>query len=201
MGAIQKVTVNKEEETEELPCVDTEKEEFKWLTTKFVLDWRYREGQEGSKNEERHWQRRARLVAREYRSEGNRDDVFAPATSPSLTRLIPILSLQRKWSLRSLDIKDAFLLVKQKEACLCKVPKEAEDVVFENPESQRSQQCWKLGRVLPGQRDAALLWADFFAEMLQEEGWTRSKAAPAVRAAIWTGSSSVRTQERRRALR
>ena len=36
MGAIQKVTVNKEEETQELPCVDTKKEEFKWLTTKFA---------------------------------------------------------------------------------------------------------------------------------------------------------------------
>jgi hypothetical protein len=81
MGAIKKVTVNKEEETEELPFADTEKEEFKWLTTKFVLDWRFREGQEGSQNEQRHWQRRARLVAREYRSEGNRDDVFAPTHS------------------------------------------------------------------------------------------------------------------------
>jgi hypothetical protein len=68
--------------------------------------------------------------------------------------------------------------VKQKDACLCKVPKEAEEVVFEDPESQRSHQCWNLGRVLPGQRDAALLWADFFSELLLEEGWTRSKANP-----------------------
>ena len=39
---------------------------------------------------------------------------------------------------------------------------------------------WKLKRVLPGQRDAALLWSDFCDDLLKNEGLERSTANPAL---------------------
>ena len=39
---------------------------------------------------------------------------------------------------------------------------------------------WKLKKVLPGQRDAALLWSDFCDDLLKAEGLERSTAIPAL---------------------
>ena len=40
--------------------------------------------------------------------------------------------------------------------------------------------CWKLGRVLPGQRDASSLWSDFCDEPLVKENSERSKGVPSL---------------------
>ena len=79
---------------------ETSTQGTKWLTTKFVFDWRFRNGR---------WTRRARLVAREFRGQEVRNDTFSPATSASLVRLIPVLGLQQEHCLYSVDVKDAFL--------------------------------------------------------------------------------------------
>lgn len=79
----------------------------KTLTTRFVFDWRLKPFKTGEGQEVMRWMRRARLVAREYAfAEGKRDDVFSPASSSHLLRLLPVL-------LGCLDIKDAFLQVTQ----------------------------------------------------------------------------------------
>ena len=52
------------------------------LQTRYVLDWRYRNG----------WTRRARLVSKELKLwDPNRTDVFAPSTCPAMSRLVPAL--------------------------------------------------------------------------------------------------------------
>ena len=176
---------------EEVPMEQEENKEVVWLTTKLVFDWRFREsenviceneiteGQQEVPHESlkprRCWQRRARLVAREYNN-SKREDVFSPATSPSLTKLIPILALANRWSIWSLDIKDAFLQVPQKRPVHCKIPRGKGSQAVHGMEAK----CWRLGRVLPGQRDASLLWSEFCAELLQQEGYEKSIANPAL---------------------
>ena len=169
-----------------------EDDESKYLTTKLVLDWRFRDADgfqletgERSKavNTERCWQRRSRLVAREYKTVEKRDDVFSPATSPALTKIIPMLCLAFNWSVWSVDVKDAFLQVPQKVKVLCRIPSEAEAIVAKMlgvAVDSLKHLRWKLKRVLPGQRDAALLWSDFCDDLLKNEGLERSTANPAL---------------------
>ncbi|CAL1127448.1 unnamed protein product [Cladocopium goreaui] len=67
------------------------------------------------------------------------------------------------WCLSFLDIKDAFLLVPQRECVLVSVP------TWWKPEEQvPGVDCfWVLDRVLPGQRNGAARFFDFLAQHLQ----------------------------------
>ena len=75
------------------------------LQTRYVLDWRYRDG----------WKRRARLVPKELKVwDPHRLDVYAPSTSPAMIKVAPAMfaSMQNEdWYLWGIDIKDAFLTV------------------------------------------------------------------------------------------
>ena len=170
MQAVQRTALSEIEKEEKTEGEREEKESSgtKWLTTKFVFDWRFRE---------RKWIRRARLVAREFKSQEHRTDTFSPATSASLVRLIPILGLQQEHSLYSIDVKDAFLQVPQRNRTACEFPKEYVELVGEDDPQCRND-GFLLLRVLPGQRDAALLWSDHFASTLQEQEFSRSVACP-----------------------
>ena len=170
MQAVQRTALSEIEKEEKTEGEREEKESSgtKWLTTKFVFDWRFRE---------RKWIRRARLVAREFKSQEHRTDTFSPATSASLVRLIPILGLQQEHSLYSIDVKDAFLQVPQRNRTACEFPKEYVEL-FGEDDPQCRNDGFLLLRVLPGQRDAALLWSDHFASTLQEQEFSRSVACP-----------------------
>ena len=170
MQAVQRTTLSEIEKEEKTAGEREEKESSgtKWLTTKFVFDWRFRE---------RKWIRRARLVARELKSQEHRTDTFSPATSASLVRLIPILGLQQEHSLYSIDVKDAFLQVPQRNRTACEFPKEYVEL-FGDEDPQCRNDGFLLLRVLPGQRDAALLWSDHFASTLQEQQFSRCVACP-----------------------
>ena len=102
---------------------------------------------------------------------------FSPATSASLVRLIPILGLQQEHSLYSIDVKDAFLQVPQRNRTACEFPKEYVEL-FGDEDPQCRNDGFLLLRVLPGQRDAALLWSDHFASTLQEQQFSRCVACP-----------------------
>ena len=192
-ATIKEITrLTKMEVVELINIEGQEDDESKYLTTKLVLDWRFRDADgfqletgEHSKavNAERCWQRRSRLVAREYKTVEKRDDVFSPATSPALTKIIPMLCLAFNWSVWSVDVKDAFLQVPQKVKVLCRIPSEAEAIVAKMlgvAVDSLKHLRWKLKRVLPGQRDAALLWSDFCDDLLKNEGLERSTANPAL---------------------
>ena len=175
---------------EEVDANEDDGEDHIWLTTKLVYDWRFREAENVVPQEEasrmpsienenlkprRCWQRRARLVAREYNT-SKRDDIFSPATSPALTKIIPILALLNHWSIWSLDIKDAFLQVPQRRPVKCRIPRGKGSSAVAGMEKK----AWKLRKVLPGQRDASLLWSEYCATLLQEEGYEKSSANPAL---------------------
>ena len=117
--------------------------------------------------------RRARLVAREYKVLEKRDDIFSPATTPALTRLIPCVAMMRRWCVYAADIKDAFLQVPQKRKVLCTMDEKTRE-----KRMRSSCASWRLLYVLPGQRDAAQLWSDFLAEMLEKYGMTRCISSP-----------------------
>ena len=82
-----------------------------------------------------------------------REDLFSPASSAVVSRLLPYCYLKRAareektQAMMSLDVSDAFLTVKQ----------ETPTVVTCVDATGRKQE-FGLGRVLPGQRDGALLW-------------------------------------------
>ena len=122
------------------------------------------------------WQRRARLVACEYNNT-KREDIFSPATSPALTRIIPILALLNHWSLWSLDVKGVFLQVPQCRPVKCRIPCEKGSGAV----AGMGKKCWKLRKVPPRQRDASLLWSEYCACLLEEEGYENSSLNPAPR--------------------
>ena len=98
-------------------------------------------------------------------------------TSASLVRLIPILGLQQEHSLYSIDVKDAFLQVPQRNRTACEFPKEYVEL-FGDEDPLCRNDGFLLLRVLPGRRDAALLWSDHFANTLQEQQFSRCAACP-----------------------
>ena len=135
-------------------------EGISYLTTGNVYDWRKKPDHHGDGTTTKRWKRRSRLVARELAfAEGKRDDVFTPATSGHVLKLLPTIFLQRVREeeearegegafseiLGCLDVKDAFLQVQQEKPL--KV-----DLRGEEPLVKRN---------LPGQRVGAKAWFDF----------------------------------------
>ena len=86
----------------------------KILSTRFVRTWREKIGKTG----EPIWLRRSRFVAREFAwMESERDSLFSPASSNIVARVLPAMFLDMKQHsnsiMLSIDVKDAFLTVKQ----------------------------------------------------------------------------------------
>ena len=151
--------------------ITTAKEEHKEikrvLTTKMVRDWRLKDCKDPSTGVlEKKWLRRSRLVAREYATT-KRDDVFSPASSSHLLRLLPVIYLMKLGELAeaqhgkedcvligSMDIKDAFLQVDQEEPLRVRL-EIGEFIVHKN---------------LPGQRVGAKAWFDHISSYLKEKG-------------------------------
>ena len=93
-------------------------DEVKTLSTKFVRSWRQKE-----RRGARCWLRRSRYVAREFAwLTPEREDLFSPASSAVVSRLLPYCYLKRAareektQAMMSLDVSDAFLTVKQETA-------------------------------------------------------------------------------------
>ena len=116
----------------------------KHLSTKFVRTWRCK-----TRHDVKVWLRRARYVAREFTwMSPERQDLFSPASSSIITRILPYCFLKQSTvpgsdvCMASMDITDAFLTVDQ----------EVPTVVDCNGT------LYGLGKVLPGQRDGSQLW-------------------------------------------
>ena len=131
----------------------------KELSTKFVRTWR-----DKVVNGQRVWLRRARYVAREFAwLTPDREDLFSPASSSIITRILPYAFLKRRANLMkqqmmiSLDVADAFLTVRQETPTVV-------TCIDSNGTSQR----FGLGKVLPGQRDGSLLWYRDITKVLYE---------------------------------
>ena len=120
----------------------------KSLSTRFVRTWREKKDKQGNAI----WLRRSRLVAREYTwLQPDREALFSPATSNIASRILPVCFLalreHQDTMMVAIDVKDAFLTVKQEQPTRVRC----------TDASGRSV-SYSLGRVLPGQRDGSLLW-------------------------------------------
>ena len=82
------------------------------LQTRYVLDWRYRDG----------WKHRARLVSKELKVwDPHRLDVYAPSTSPAMIKVVPAMfaSVQSEdWYLYTLTSKTPFSLFPKDRSCM-----------------------------------------------------------------------------------
>ena len=141
-------------EVERLPGLQVLQEDnlphdAKSLSTRFVRTWREKKDKQGNAI----WlRRRRRLVAREYTwLQPDREALFSPATSNIASRILPVCFLalreHQDTMMVAIDVKDAFLTVKQEQPTRVRC----------TDASGRSV-SYSLGRVLPGQRDGSLLW-------------------------------------------
>ena len=83
------------------------------VDTTLVNDWRFREGC---------WRRRCRIVAREYGDGQTNEDQYSPTSSFSSVRLLLVMAMIHNLAVTALDVKDAFLVVDQKEVMYVLIP-------------------------------------------------------------------------------
>ena len=118
--------------------------------------------------------RRARFVAREFRwlSAMVDNEVFAPASSNALLRVLPAALVARQpegWTALSLDVADAYLTVPQAVDTIVTIWVRGE------------QRYYKLLRNLPGQRSGAKDWFQAFqAHLIKEMAIEPLVEAPAL---------------------
>ena len=108
------------------------------------------------------WLRRSRLVAREYTGlQPERESLFSPTTSSLASRILAICFLAMREHqdciMASIDVKDAFLTVKQEV-----------DTRVTCKDANGNSVQYSLGRVLSGQRDGSLLWYGDLAKFVKE---------------------------------
>ena len=111
---------------------------------------------------------RARLTARGFEEEDNipKD---SPTMNKSSLRLILAIASQRKWSIKTTDIKSAFLQgSKLEREVYVKPPKEA----------NMTGKLWKLNKCLYGLRDASRQWYLKVEAKLRSLGFTQSPYDP-----------------------
>ena len=101
------------------------------------------------------WMRRSRLVGRDFNLLEYREEVYSPASSSSVVKLLPCMALSDGFVtdgvLATLDVVDAVLQVPQP------FPRK---ISLEGSE-------YVILKCLPGQRDASRLWYAFFVERLR----------------------------------
>ena len=128
---------------------------YGFLTTKVVRDWRRRP----------HWLRRSRLVAREFRTwEPWQAELFAPSSNTAVIHALMSLALAEGLEITTIDVKDAYLNVKQRAPVIIEVD---ERLIGG---TQRRMVPYVLEFLLPGQRAAASEWFDSMVGLLGQAG-------------------------------
>jgi hypothetical protein len=112
-----------------------------------------------------------RLVAKGFKQRYGMDyeDTFSLVVKAATIRLVLAVVVSRGWSLRQLDVKNAFLHGILEEEVYMKQPPG-----FEN--SQAPHYIWKLDKTLYGLKQAPRAWYSRLSTKLQTLGFTPSKA-------------------------
>ena len=129
------------------------------ISTKEVCCWKHRLEMGG-------WFRRARLVARQFRSSIDLEQTFAPTSMMMVPKLLIhlIVNVFTIFKAMALDIKDAFLMA----------PQPADEVAFVRVDGR----IFRLLRCLPGQRTAASQWFQLFARACMDFGMSQDAMQP-----------------------
>ena len=111
--------------------------------------------------------RRARLVAREFRTTNGGSDefTFSPTSSMAAMKCFLAWAVVCHLFLCALDVKDAFLTVDQQEAVLIETPSWVHLIIESCP------RYWHLLKCLPGQRNAAMRWSEHFRSVAERHGF------------------------------
>ena len=135
------------------------------VDTTLVYDWRYRDKQ---------WKRRCRIVAREYREGQTNEEQYSPTSTFAAVRALLVLGMLHDLHITAMDVKDAFLLVDQKEEMYVVIPRWIQEL------AQDGATHWLLRKCLPGQRNAALRWHEHFTELCMAAGFEPYPGCPTV---------------------
>lgn len=119
------------------------------VDTTLVYDWRYRDD---------HWKRRCRIVAREYREGQTNEEQYSPTSTFAAVRALLVLGMLYDLHIAAMDVKDAFMVVDQKEEMFVVIPKWVQELAQDGATR------------LPAQRNAALRWHEHFTELCLAAG-------------------------------
>ena len=114
---------------------------------------------------------KARLVARGFSQQHDIDygDTFSPVVKPATVRLVLSLAISRGWSLRQVDVSNAFLHGFLREEVYMQQPPGFED-------SQFPTHVCKLQRAIYGLKQSPRAWYARLSERLLQLGFMASKA-------------------------
>ena len=138
---------------------DVVKENGYIISTKMVITWKHRLEQGG-------WFRRARLVARQFKSSVAMEQTFAPTSLMIIPKMMIHLWINcfSNYAGMTLDIKDAFLMSPQ--------PQDEKAYV------RIGEKVYKLLKCLPGQRKVGAQWFQLFANGCKEFGMKQDQMQP-----------------------
>ena len=135
------------------------------VDTTLVYDWRFRDDQ---------WKRRCRIVAREYREGQTNEEQYSPTSTFAAVRALLVLGMLYELHITAMDVKDAFLVVDQKEEMFVVIPRWIQEL------AQDGATHWLLRKCLPGQRNAALRWREHFTELCLAAGMEPYPGCPTI---------------------
>jgi len=123
-----------------------------------------------------------RVVGRDYKKSSVREDVFAPMSSPMMTRVVDYLAMKDD------DDPNDELVTFIGDCCSAYYQTPATEIMYVHPPEEwkiarrlaglSSDVMWLLKKQLPGQRAAGARWVDFFAAQCMDCGLERYEAMP-----------------------
>ena len=143
------------------PLQEEEQKDYNVISSKLVTVWKHRQEKSG-------WFRRARLVARQFKSSVAFEEfsTFAPTSASIIPRLFihMMLNVCVNWVITLVDVKDAFLMAEQ--------PEEEKNAI------KYKDKLYGLIKCLPGQRTAAKCWYDLFKGVVMKYGGKMNPLQP-----------------------